>query len=215
MVTASPHYPIPKNNDIIEYKMNEAIDDILNLMKTNNDDDDKQIVNLILKGDDLNELAHKMFDAGYEPSIQKLHKRITHVGIKLNKTTFIIKTQQLVPDSLDGEVSVSSEIVYNNMNKAMTIFNKSLFKNEHKSCYTHQDVKILDGNRTVVPIGRLTEADGEIIEIDICKAFSSAFRSIKEIPIFNEFDNFETFDNHKIKQLSLYIVSAKNNKFVS
>ena len=151
-----------------------------------------------------------MFDAGYEPSIQKPCGKITHVGIKLNKTTFIIKTQQLVPDSLDGEVSVSSEIVYNNMNKAMTKFNKSLFKNEHKSFYTHQDVKILDGYRTIVPCGRLTEVDGDIIELDISKAFSFAFKSIKEIPVFNEFDNFGKFYyNRPIKKLSLYVVSAK------
>ena len=112
-----------------------------------------------------------MKDVGYEPSIRKPCGRITHVGIKLKKTIFIIKTQQLVQDSLDGECSVSSETVYNNMNKAMTQFNKSLFKNEHKSFYTHQDVKVLDWYRTVVPVGRLTEVDGNVIELDISKAF--------------------------------------------
>ena len=46
---------------------------------------------------------------------------------------FLMKTQQLVPDSLDGMCSVSSEIVYNNMNQAMTEFYTQLFKNCHKS----------------------------------------------------------------------------------
>ena len=40
---------------------------------------------------------------------------------------FMMKTQQLVPDEIDGSCSVSSEIVYNNMNQAMTLFHTQLF----------------------------------------------------------------------------------------
>ena len=111
---------------------------------------------------------------------------------------------------MDGECCVSSEIVYNSLNKAMTIFNKSLFKNEHKSLYSHQDLEIVVWYRTVVPCGRLTEVDGDFIELDISKAFSFAFKSIKEVPIFDEFDNFEKFNyNQQINQLSLHIFLAK------
>ena len=157
-------------------------------------------------------LLYEIMEAGYEPSIKYQAGRLTHINLKLNKTFFMIKTQQLVPDSLDGECSVSSEEVYNNMNNAMTEFNKSLFKTVHKSFYSHQDVKILDGYRTIVPTGCLLECVGDLIEIDISKAFSAAFENIKEIPIFNEFDIFKPFGiNQSIKPLSLYIVFAKNN----
>ena len=78
----------------------------------------------------------------------------------------MIKTQQLVPDSLDGCCSVSSELVYNNMNNAMTIFNTKLFRNENKSFYSNQDMIPLDEYRSVVPIGQLTnisEIDNEFL----------------------------------------------------
>ena len=132
----------------------------------------------------------------------------------MNKTIFLIKTQQLVPDSLDGDCSVSSELVYNNMSKAMNKFNNDLFKNEHKSYYTHQDVRILDGYRTVVPLGLLQKVDAKIVEIDISKAFSHAFRIIKEIPIFNEFDEFSSYSDQSINDLSLYIVSVESNDLI-
>ena len=41
---------------------------------------------------------------------------------------FLMKTQQLVPDSLDGMCSVSSEIAYNDMNQAMTLFTHNYIK---------------------------------------------------------------------------------------
>ena len=122
-----------------------------------------------------------------------------------------MKTQQLVPDSLDGMCSVSCESVYNNMNKAMTEFNIQLFKNDHKSFYTHQDITILDEYRSIVPLGQLIEGDInlDLVELDISKAFSFAFTNIHQIPIFNIFDTFKPYHNQQIKQLSLYIGFAK------
>jgi hypothetical protein len=127
--------------------------------------------------------------------------------LKLGKTIIIIKTQQLRPDSIDGECSVSSEEVYNNMNKAMVEFNNALFKKNHKSFYSHQDIVILDECRTIVPSGITTKGVDGLIEIDISKAFTSALSSIKEIPVYNEFDSWKVFVNDLlINDLSLYIV---------
>ena len=130
---------------------------------------------------------------------------------KLGKIMFMMKTQQLVPDSLDGMCSVSSETVYNNMNQAMTLFNTQLCKNDHKSFYTHQDIIILDECRSIVPIGQLIEGDInlDLVELDISKAFSAAFKDIHQIPIFNIFDTFKPYHNQNIKALTLYIVFAK------
>jgi len=47
----------------------------------------------------------------------------------------MIKTQQLVPDSLDGECSVICEAVYNNTEVVMTKVHSAIFKISHKSFY--------------------------------------------------------------------------------
>ena len=97
------------------------------------------------------------------------------------------------------------------MNKAMVDFSKKVFKSEHKSFYTHQDVKILDGYRTVVPVGRLLDTVGtkiKLAEIDVSKVFSYAFMLIRDVPVFREFDLFKPLNqNHSIKQGSLYAIS--------
>ena len=100
---------------------------------------------------------HNQFwnEAGYEPSIKRQACRITFIGITLENIIFIIKSQQLVPDEIDGSVSVSSDVVYNNMNKVFNTFNNQIFKKEHLSFYSNQDISILDENRTIVPIGKL------------------------------------------------------------
>ena len=72
-------------------------------------------------------MLYELIEAGYEPSIKYQAGNLAHINFKLGKIMFMMKTQQLVPDSLDGMCSVSSEIVYYNMNRAMTLFYTQLF----------------------------------------------------------------------------------------
>ena len=50
---------------------------------------------------------------------------------------------------------------------------------------------------------------GDLVEIYISKAFTSAFQQITEIPVFNEFDSFTIYKNERISLNSLYIIKAK------
>ena len=83
------------------------------------------------------------------------------------------------------------------MNKAMLNFNKSLFNLSHKSFYNDIDSQFLDEARTVVPFVLLCERSDieNEIEIDISKAFTHAFITISEIPVFNQFDIWRSFDD--------------------
>ena len=127
------------------------IDDLLKIFKDKLDNKsvkEKEIINLILKDNDLSQLVFELKEAGYEPSIKRQACRKTFLGITLENIIFIIKSQQLVPDEIDGSVSVSSDVVYNNMNKVFNTFNNQIFKKEHLSFYSNQDISILDENRT-------------------------------------------------------------------
>ena len=129
-----------------------------------------------------------------------------------------VQTQQLVKDSMDGDVSVATEEIYNRMNQAMATFNQALIKPEYKSYYSKTDADVLDEYRKTVPIGRLSkfEDDEDVVEIDISKAFTSAFLKISEVPVFNEFDYFKPYDNHEIRDYCLYIVkTTKPNLFLN
>jgi len=156
------------------------------------------------------ELLYQIKDAGYDPSIKYEAGKLTQIGLTFqNKIHILIRTQQLAPSNNDGECNVSSADIYNNMSSAMNKLNNALFKAEHKSHYSKRDVDILDEYRTVVPVGMLKDAVGDLVEIDISKAFTSAFTEITEIPVFNEFDSFSLYNNEPISLNSLYIIKAK------
>ena len=95
------------------------------------------------------------------------------------------------------------------MSSAVNKLNNALFQAEHKSHYSKQDVDILDEYRTVVPVDMLKDVVNHLIEIDISKAFTSAFQQMTEIPVFNEFDSFTIYKNELISLDCIYIIKAK------
>jgi hypothetical protein len=189
------------------------IDELVELIKQSKDTQEKNItLNIIYLGDKLTDLLYQILDAGYDPSIKYEAGRISQIGLMfgcLIRTFVIIRAQQLAVSEHDGECNVPTAEIYNNMTAAMNKFNKSLFKSEHMSYYSKQDVDILDEYRTIVPAGLLQEVDVDVIEIDVSKAFTFAFSQIAEIPIFNEFDCFQQYINEPIALNNLYIVKVQ------
>ena len=99
------------------------------------------------------------------------------------------------------------------MNEALFKFNKSLFNPIHKSHYNDIGLTILDDTRTIAPLGLIWDEKNipkDILELDICKAFTKAFTDISKIIVFNQFDawkacdNSFNFDNHH--ELTMYYI---------
>ena len=170
----------------------------------------KRILYLVHQSDNLIDLYFDLVKAGYESKVIFESGRVVRLIASFNNINIIIRTQQLITSSTDGIIVVDSEEVYNKMNEAMTKYNKQLFKKEHKSYYTEQDIDVLDEYRTVVNVGKILpiDEDEDMVEIDVTKAFTKAFTNISKIPIFNEFDNFPPYDNSKIQDDNLYIIEV-------
>ena len=140
------------------------------------------------------------------------------ITLKWKMSVILIETQALVPDNLDGDASVSSENVHNDIDRAYNKFYGSILKEKHLSFYSNEDVLMLDENRTAVPFGRLRNScEEDLIDIDIGKAFSAAFGSSEKIQIFNEFDIWEVYlPNTTISDFTLYTVyTSKPNLFLN
>ena len=97
---------------------------------------------LVPEHNNLTRIFFELLSSRYEPQIKFQAGIITEVKLKLKKTTFIIKTQNLIKGSSDGCIAVDDEKTYNNMNEAMFNFNKALFNPLHKSFYNNIDLKI-------------------------------------------------------------------------
>ena len=199
-----------------KYRMIKDIDDILKLKL----DKDELEVYLVPELNNLHELFFKVIGSGYEPKITFQAGIITEMRLKLKKVKYIIKTQNLVKSSGDGCIAVRDEVTYNRMNEAMFKFNKSLFNPIHKSHYNDIDIAILDEARTIAPLGLfypkayMKTKESDMIEIDLCKAFTKAFMDISKIVVFNQFDvwracdNSFNIDNHH--ELTMYYIRVSD-----
>ena len=206
-IKVSSNYRVDERDDI-KYFMIEDTNDISKYL---NLDDDK--IYFIHKDDDLLYLLFKFIEEGYHPRIKLECGRLTWIFLVLNDKQIYIKTQMLITSSIDGKIELDDVDTYNKMLSINNKFNNNLFKKSHKSFYTKLDIDILDEYRTAANVGMLNEVVDSInmIELDISKAFTSAFLKIKTIPIFNEFDQFIPYDNSNIEDYNLYVVQPSVN----
>ena len=143
----------------------------------------------------------------------------------MNNRTLIIKSQQMIDRAVDGMMEVEDAGVFNRLQDAKTEFHYQLFRSEHRSYYSAQDIEILDECRTAANVGWLHSLVGvslsrkhrppviqrsSLVEIDISKAYTGAFMQIKAIPVFNEFDAWQAYKQEEpIKNMSLYIAGGE------
>jgi hypothetical protein len=78
--------------------MIDNIDDIIKMLKlleaVDAEKREKEIIYLIHRGDDLQKLLFDLKQKGYTPGIDFETGRLVKLKLTLNKTTFIIRTQQ-------------------------------------------------------------------------------------------------------------------------
>ena len=177
---------------------------------------------MVAERNNLTEIFLQMVRAGYEPSITLQAGIASQIKARLNRTRFIIKSQNLIRDAADGNITVDDEETYNNMNKAMFDFNKGLFNPLHKSFYNQEDLDIYEQAKTIVASGlfyRDEDIPKNILEADISKAFTGSLIDITEVPVFNQFDKWKAYNNVSFEDLSdytLYFIKARlNTKIMS
>ena len=226
-VKASSDYHLNEKEEPVECKMITSLDDIRKYTEHSE-------YTLVYNGYDLSHLFYLSKQAGYEPQVRFSAGCVSElnfkVKIKINNKShkeikYKVKTQNLVNNSIDGSICVRTEQIYNKMSKAMFNFNTALFKATHKSYYNEVDVEIFKECRTIPPTGEInkhyylynpkTDKDDKYCytpevttEIDIRKAYTSAFNKIAEIPVFTQFDIWKPFNGSvtDFHDLTLYLV---------
>ena len=192
-VKASTDYHLNEKEEPPEYKMFRDTHDILKMVSK---DKEPKTIHLVPELNNLTEIFFELVNARYEPQIRFQAGIITQIKMKLKKTTFIIKTQNLIKGSSDGCIAVDNEKTYNNMNDAMFHFNKSLFNPLHKSFYNKVDLEIYHEAKTIPPAGLFTDKGSipkDLTEIDITKAYTSRLVGVTQVPVFNQFDVWKNY----------------------
>ena len=163
-VYTTPDFKTDEDKTPIKHHMIESIDDLVEIsemikehVNEEDKDDEKKksdITYIVHKYDDLEKLLWDMYPE-YIPQIKFQAARITHLTLKLNDNIFVIRTQQLNLSEIDGCVETNAEETYKKMNEAIVQFETRLFRKDHKSYYSAEDINILDEYRTVANVGLL------------------------------------------------------------
>ena len=214
----SQNYYISDKDEPIKYKAFDNVDEILEMNEENE-------YHLIQIDNDMAKVLHQLKSARYEPYVKYQVGIISEIKVrfrfkKLKKTIhYNIVAQNLSKQTVHSEVIANNEEMYNRMTEEMFNFNKTMFKENHKSKYSEVDVKILDECRTIVPNGYFNQdvKMKHLREVDENKAFTNAGGKIKDIPVFNEFDIWKKYMGENINKLhclTLYLVEVdKGNIF--
>jgi len=117
-----------------------------------------------------------------------------------------------VNNEIDGIVKLENAQTYNNLSQTFTDFKFKILRNEHKSYYSQQYIDIMSECRTLANCGLMDPITNisNLVEIDMSKAYSSAFAKITKIPIFNNFDIWQPYEGEEIKNFHRYVVKYKD-----
>ncbi len=227
-VRVGTDYRLKKDGEVgRKHKMIKDVDDIFNIMKEihpENGEPNQDANWMIQEQDDLEKILFQMREHGHTPQV-KFQKsgKLSMIVDRWNKQTFIIKTQQLTPEELDGYIYTNKAEVYDKIDEVFADMRNKIFKMEHKSYYNTEDMILLDTCRTVANVGWLSNPilddyklrGMKLVEIDMTKAFTWAFCQIKSIPIFNAFDIWRPWKaGSAIKPLNLYILRNRSFSLV-
>ena len=124
---------------------------------------------------------------------------ITSIDVEITNKKFFIRNQQIVKGGLDGEILIDDEDTYNRAYQANRVFSRNIFKKKHLSQYSKQDIEVLDTYKTAATSGIILNLPKHRVEIDVRKAYSAAMKSVKQIPVFTEFDIWKNITIMKYK----------------
>ena len=111
---ATSDFHIKPGTEERETRVSKMIEDVDDLIKITRDseiinNDESVVYHVILRKNNLNETLFKLMgECGYTPTISHVSGKIMSMVLSINKTKFIIKTQQLITNGLDGEIEVDN-----------------------------------------------------------------------------------------------------------
>ena len=184
-----------------------TIDKVIDIIKSYVSDHEEIIVVPIIYNDYLDKLLFGIINnLGYMPEIKMMSGKITSLLVKYNNILFNITLSDTKANDTDVWIDKDNYELYNTIDDT---FYNGLICQEHMSTYNKQTLNI----ENILPIG---PKSGYLVEhikhpllgIDSRKAYTSDFMNIEYYPVFNHFDIWQKFDNHKIEDYSQYIVKV-------
>lgn len=159
---------------------------------------------------DINNLLFKLLESGYIPKVS-FSTHLYRISLCIDKLKIQILPADNNPD-LGQLVSYSNLEEYQAYNNAYEKFYTSIIRKEYLSD-SHTSVIEIEDTYKIKPImGYFDKFESKTYNtIDENKAYTECLRSIKQIPIFNYFDVYTTYNNEPLEDLTYYIIEVLEN----
>lgn len=191
------------------HKYVESLDQILEDIKTipaKETEKDYIVMNKSLEDDFLAKMLYAK--PSYIPEVTFEHGKVTSLRFKLNNINGkITLCSTLAPNDKDITISEDS---YTNYHKARNLLYSQLFTTEHMSYFNSSNLKIEKLFKIGPMTGCFNIGSGSYTGLDTRKAYTSDFMDIEMYPVYNYFDVWQTYDNHKIEDFNQYIVECNS-----
>ena len=149
---ASSDFQLNSREAPVKYEMFRGIDDIMEIVKNNEDQEELNLVSYKR----LNDIYCEFKRAMYEPKIiMGAGGNITSIKLKFNGLVLNIRSQSLIGCAVDTCISSNDAEMFNKVNETFFNFNKGMFNPIHKSYYHEDDLNIFSKAYTIAPSGYL------------------------------------------------------------
>ena len=157
---------------------------------------------------DMKTVLFALMDAGYTaPKINVSATSLSKITLKLNKLA--IHILPACNSECEGQlVRLYSLEEYKAYSGAFDKFYKSIVKKEYLSD-THPTVQVIEDTYKITPLmGYFNGAytNKPIDALDERRAYTECIQSIKNVPVFNYFDVYKTYNNEEIEDFTYYII---------
>ena len=142
----------------------------------------------------------------YTPEIKMMSGKITALLVKYDNVIFYITLADTKANDTDVWIKKDDYELYHNVDDA---FYNGLVCPEHMSTYNKTTMEI----ESQLPIGPksgyfVEHVSQPLMGVDSRKAYTSDFMNLEYYPVFNYFDTWQEYDNHKIEDYTQYIVKV-------
>lgn len=193
-----------------------SLDDVLEDVKNNCDEENLIRKNYVIFDGDLEKVLFDMIfsSPSYTPDICFSSGKIVSLRFKINGCIGSISTHSTI-DPEQKDLSIKPEHYKAYHEKRNKVY-ESLITKQHLSVYNPTCIEI-EKNTPIGPLcGYFSDDDtcnvDEYIGLDSRKAYTSDFIDIEYYPVYDFFDIWKPYDDHKIEDYTQYIVRCNSKQ---
>ena len=145
----------------------------------------------------------------YIPDVNYKNKKINSLYFKVDKVKYSIQ-HSINEDDTDHSILENEHKIYNDANEE---FYKWIINNKLISKMSEQ-VKLIENEYRNGPLSGYFDPFSHCVTynaVDRNKSYTSLLLEMKYFPVFNEFDNYQIYDDHKLEDYTKYFIQASSN----